>query len=98
MKFEKVNEFAKRTKKSRSTIYIFYNKNNELQEEIKMNGNKRLIPIECVKYFDSEIMFDENKLLWLENQSMRNLIDCLVDKFTIQIMANGVGFLFYSSL
>ena len=29
-------------------------------------------------------MFDENKLLQLENQSMRNLIDCLVDKDSLQ--------------
>lgn len=84
MKFEKINEFAKRTKKSRSTIYRFYNKNKELQEETKMSGNKRYVPIEHAKYFDSEILFDENKVLRLENQSMKNLIDCLVDKDSLQ--------------
>lgn len=84
MKYEKINEFTKRTKKSRSTIYRFYNKNLELQKETKLTNNKKYIPIEHAKYFDSEIMFDENKVLKLENQSMRNLIDCLVDKDSLQ--------------
>lgn len=29
-------------------------------------------------------MFDENKILRTENKSMRNLIDCLVDKDSLQ--------------
>lgn len=84
MKYEKINEFIKRTKKSRSTIYRFYNKNLELQQETKLTNNKKYIPIEHAKYFDSEIMFDENKILKQENQSMKNLIDCLVDKDSLQ--------------
>jgi len=84
MKYEKINEFIKRTKKSRSTIYRFYNKNLELQQETKLTNNKKYIPIEHAKYFDSEIMFDENKILKLENKSMKNLIDCLVDKDSLQ--------------
>ena len=84
MKYEKINDFSKRTKKSRSTIYRFYSRNLELNGETRLKKNKRYIPVEHAKYFDSEIMFDENKLLRQENNSMRNLIDCLVDKDSLQ--------------
>jgi len=80
MKYERIKEFIKRTKKSRSTIYRFYNKNVELHDETKMIDNKRVIPIDHAKYFDSEILFDENKGLRLENKSMRSVIEYLVDK------------------
>lgn len=84
MNIENIKEFIKRTKNSKSTIYRFYQKNSELWEETKLKSNKRYFPIEHAKYFDSEIMFDENKLLRLENQSMRNVIDCLSDKESLQ--------------
>ena len=84
MKHENLKEFIASTKTSKSTIYRFYRKNNELFEETKMKNGKRVFPIEHLKYFDSEIMFEENKVLRMENQSMRNLIDCLVDKNSLQ--------------
>ena len=80
MKIENVKEFTRRTKASKSTIYRFYKRNPELWNDTKLRNNKRVFPIEHAKYFDSEIMFDENKLLKQENQSMRNLIDGLMDK------------------
>lgn len=72
-------EFTMKTKISRSKLYRFYKRNEELKAETKLQG-KRLYPESHLKYFSSEIMFDENKMLRLENQSMRNLIDCLADK------------------
>lgn len=84
MKNENLKEFIASTKTSKSTIYRFYRKNKELFEETKMKNGKRVFPIEHLKYFDSEIMFEENKVLRMENQSMRNLIDCLVDKNSLQ--------------
>jgi len=84
MKHENLKEFIASTKTSKSTIYRFYRKNKELFEETKMKNGKRVFPIEHLKYFDSEIMFEENKVLKMENQSMRNLIDCLVDKNSLQ--------------
>ena len=84
MKNENLKEFIASTKTSKSTIYRFYRKNKELFEETKMKNGKRVFPIEHLKYFDSEIMFEENKVLKMENQSMRNLIDCLVDKNSLQ--------------
>lgn len=83
MKYESINDFADRVNKSRSTIYRFYKKNNELFEQTK-NSGRRMIPTIHARFFDSEIMFDENKTLRLENQSMKNLIDCLVDKDSLQ--------------
>lgn len=84
MKYEKIKEFIKSTKSSKSTIYRFYKKNEDLFAETKFTNGKRFFPIDHARYFDSEIMFDENKILKQENQSMRNLIDCLADKEGLQ--------------
>jgi hypothetical protein len=84
MKYENIKEFIISTKSSKSTIYRFYKKNEELWSETQFKNGKRLFPTDHARYFDSEIMFDENKILRQENQSMRNLIDCLADKESLQ--------------
>jgi hypothetical protein len=84
MKYEGIKQFTNSTKTSKSTIYRFYKKNIDLWSETKMSGNKRVYPKEHARYFSSEIMFDENVMLRQENQSLRNLIDCLVDKDSLQ--------------
>ncbi|WP_281323490.1 hypothetical protein [Flavobacterium aestivum] len=84
MEYENIKAFVRSTKTSKSTVYRFYKKNNELFTETKIKGGKRLFPADHVKYFDSEIMFEENKNLRKEIQSMRNLIDCLEDKNSLQ--------------
>lgn len=84
MKLENVKEFSKRTKTSKSTIYRFYRKNEDLFLETKLKYNKRLIPVDHEKYFNSELLHDENKVLSQQNKSMRNLIDCLMDKNSLQ--------------
>lgn len=80
MKYENITEFKFTTKASKSKVYRFYKKNEELFNETKLKSGKRLFPADHARYFDSEIMFDENKILRQENQSMRNLIDCLADE------------------
>jgi hypothetical protein len=80
MKIESIKEFTKRIKKSKSTVYRFYERNPELWLETKLKSNKRLLPVEHAKYFDSILMYDQNKVLMLENKSMKNLIDGLMDK------------------
>lgn len=84
MKYEDLKKFIISTKASKSTIYRFYKKNEDLFAETKIPNGKRLFPTDHARYFDSEIMFDENKILKQENQSMRNLIDCLADKESLQ--------------
>lgn len=84
MKHENLKEFIASTKTSKSTIYRFYKKNKKLFEETIMKNGKRVFPVYHAKYFNSEIMHDENKVLRLENQSMRNLIDGLMDKDVLQ--------------
>jgi hypothetical protein len=98
MKYEKISEFVTTARSSRSSVYRFYNKNEELWSETKKKGNKRLIPVEHLKYFDSEIMFDENKVLRSENQSMKNLIDCLVDKDSLQYRLWQLGWDFFFTI
>ncbi|MFE3867379.1 hypothetical protein ACFX5E_04720 [Flavobacterium sp. LS2P90] len=85
MKYENIKEFIFTTKRSKSKIYRFYKVNEDLFAETKMKSGKRVFPIDHARYFDNEIMFDENKLLRQENQSMKNLIDCcLIDKGSLQ--------------
>lgn len=80
MKYENIKEFIITTKASKSKIYRFYKKNEELFSEAKLRNGKRLFPTDHARYFDSEVMHDENKQLHQENKSMRNLIDCLDNK------------------
>lgn len=82
--YKKVNEFLKIIKKGKSTLYRFYRKNEEIFNETKFQKNKRYIPESHAKYFDSEILHDENKLLSQQNGCMKNLINCLVDKDSLQ--------------
>jgi len=84
MKYENLKKFIISTKSSKSTIYRFYKKNEDLFAETDLKNGKRMFPSDHARYFDSEIMFDENKALRQENQSMRNLIDCLADKQSLQ--------------
>ncbi|WP_264564676.1 hypothetical protein [Flavobacterium sp. N3904] len=84
MKYDDLKKFIKSTKASKSTIYRFYKKNEDLFAETKKPNGKRLFPVDHARYFDSEVMFDENKILRQENQSMRNLIDCLAEKNSFQ--------------
>jgi hypothetical protein len=84
MKYENLRKFIISTKSSKSTIYRFYKKNEDLFIETKLSSGKRMFPTDHARYFDSEVMFDENKILRQENQSMRNLIDCLADKESLQ--------------
>ncbi|CAD0007783.1 hypothetical protein [Flavobacterium chungangense] len=84
MKYENLKKFIISTKASKSTIYRFYKKNEDLFAETSLRSGKRMFPADHARYFDSEIMFDENKALRQENQSMRNLIDCLADKQSLQ--------------
>lgn len=84
MKYDKLKEFMKRTGKSKSKIGRFYKLYPDLHSETTMKGKWRVYPIEHARYFDSEMMFDENKALRLENQSMKNLIKCLTEKNSLQ--------------
>ncbi|TDW52498.1 hypothetical protein EV144_1011188 [Flavobacterium sp. 270] len=84
MKYENIIEFKNTTKASKSKIYRFYNKNEDLFSATMLKNGKRIFPIDHARYFNSEVMFDENKILRQENQSMRNLIDCLEDKDSLQ--------------
>ena len=84
MRIECLKEFIKRTNKSKSTLIRFYKKNPELKAEVKYARGKNYYPIDHARYFDSEIMFDENKELRQENRSMKNLIECLMDKNSMQ--------------
>ena len=95
MKYDTLNEFIIRTGKSRSSIIRFYNKNKELDAETKWRGKWKVYPIEHAKYFDSEIMHAENKALQSENQSMKNLINCLAEQNSLEYTLWGMDWSFF---
>jgi hypothetical protein len=79
MKYEDLKKFIKSTKASKSTIYRFYKKNEDLFAETSQRNGKRMFPTDHARYFNSEIMFDENKALRQGNQSMRNPVNTADD-------------------
>jgi len=98
MKYENLNQFIETTKASKSRIIRFYNKYPELKGETKMKGNKRMYPSDHVRYFSSEIMFDENQILRMKNKSMRNVIDCLADKDSLQFRIWNQNWTFFGTV
>jgi hypothetical protein len=46
MKYENIKEFKVTTKVSKSKIYRFYKKNEELWSETMLKGGKRLFPVD----------------------------------------------------
>ena len=83
MEYNDIKEFGKKTRKGKSTIYRFYKKYGYLWDETRLD-KKRLFPDSHIKYFNSEILFDENQVLKQENETMKRLIDCLMDKENLQ--------------
>jgi hypothetical protein len=79
MKYENLKKFIKSTKSSKSTIYRFYKKNEDLFLETKKPNRERLFPVDHARYFDSEIMFDENKALRQENPDNSNQLAKVLD-------------------
>ena len=76
MKYVNVDVFAKKVNKSRRTIFRFYEKKPELKNETKKK-NKRLIPMEHLKYWNPELLYDENKLIADNDRKKKNLLDYL---------------------
>jgi hypothetical protein len=83
MSYQSIYEFTGTTSASKSKIYRFYKDNPDLFSETKMKG-KRMFPTDHARYFDSQVMFEENKILREQNNSMNNLINCLCDKDSLQ--------------
>lgn len=83
MTYQSINEFTATTNSSKSSIYRFYKENQELFTETIKKG-KRMFPKEHARYFNSQIMFDENKNLRKQNICLTNLINCLGDKDSLQ--------------
>jgi ribosomal protein L23 len=83
MTYQSIYEFTATTNTSKSTIIRFYQRNPDLFAETKKK-RMRMYPLEHARYFDSKIMFDENKNLREQNKQLSNLIECLSDKNSLQ--------------
>jgi hypothetical protein len=74
--YVKNQEFVKKAGISRSTLYRTYKECPELWDETIIKKGKRVIPEKHYKYFDRDLLFRDNK-------SMRNLLDCLQDRSSL---------------
>ena len=83
MKTLTIIELLSKVDCKRGKVYDFYKNNPELKEETNIKNRKRLYPESHVKYFSSEKMFEENKILSIDNKCMMNVIDRLYHKDTI---------------
>jgi len=77
MKYEKVENFAKRVGVTRRTIFRFYSKNTELKEETKIKNRHRVIPISHKRFWNVDELFENNKELNNDNRMMSNLLIAL---------------------
>jgi hypothetical protein len=84
MKYDTMEQFIERTGRSRSKINRFYKANPELDAETKFKGKWKMYPVEHLRYFKSEIMFDENKTLRLENDKLKSLLKCLQERNSLE--------------
>lgn len=84
MKYDTMEQFIERTGRSRSKINRFYKANPELDAETKFKGKWKMYPVEHLRYFKSEVMFDENKTLRLENDKMKSLLKCLQERNSLE--------------
>jgi hypothetical protein len=74
MKYEKIEDFAKRVGVTRRTIFRFYAKNIELKEETKIKNRCRVVPISHKRFWNVDELFESNKELNNDNRMMSNLL------------------------
>ena len=77
MKYEKVDNFAKRVGVTRRTIFRFYAKNLEFKKETKIKNGCRVVPISHKRFWNVDELFESNKELSEDNRMMSNLLRAL---------------------
>jgi hypothetical protein len=83
-KYEKIDNFIRRARTSRASVYRFYKKYPDLFAETIKKKIPRLYPVNHAKFFDRGVLVDDVRALELENSSMRNIIDHLMDRDSLQ--------------
>lgn len=77
MKYEKVDDFAKRVNVTRRTIFRFYAKNPEFKQETEIKKGYRVVPISHKRFWNVDELFESNKELSEDNRMMSNLLRAL---------------------
>ena len=75
-----MNEFLTKIEVSRSTVNRFYKKYIEKGKERKRNGKKLLIPETHIKYFNFDLMLENEVRIMERMENMQNLLDCIRHK------------------
>lgn len=83
-KYEKINDFIRTANTSRASIYRFYKKYPDLLGETIKKKIPRFYPVSHAKYFNKEVLVDEIREAEAENNSMRKIIDHLMDRDSLQ--------------
>lgn len=97
-KYEKINDFIRRADTSRASIYRFYKKYPDLFAETIKKNIPRYYPISHGKYFNRESLVDEIRGLELENNSMRSIIDNLMDRDSLQTKLWEMNWTFFGTI
>jgi len=84
LNYESIKDFIKRANTSRTTIHRFYKKYPDLLGETIKKKIRRYIPIIHARYFNRETLIEEVRLMEMKNNSMKNIIDHLMDRDSFQ--------------
>jgi hypothetical protein len=75
LKYLLKKEFLKQAETSNSTLYNFYNKYPKLWEECILTSNRRLIPVDHIKYFKLEKMIVDSINRLKEIEDLKSFLD-----------------------
>lgn len=96
--YESINDFVRRANTSRTTMHRFYKKYPDLFGETIKKKIRRYIPKIHDRYFSRELLIDEVRNLERENDSMRKIIDHLMDRDSFQAKLWEMGWTFFGTV
>ncbi|MDR5591895.1 hypothetical protein [Christiangramia sp. SM2212] len=80
MKYYSMNEFLNKIEVSRSTVSRFYSKYTQKADERKPSGKRLLIPETHIKYFNFDLMLEDEARINKRMRNMEKLLDCIRHK------------------
>lgn len=98
LNYESIKDFIKRANTSRTTIHRFYKKYPDLLGETIKKKIRRYIPIIHARYFNRETLIEEVRLMEMKNNSMKNIIDHLMDRDSFQTQLWEMGWSFFGTI
>ena len=98
IKYEKMDDFIQTANTSRASVYRFYKKYPDLFGETIKKKIPRYYPVSHAKYFSKELLVDEIRGVELENNSMKKIIDHLMDRDSFQTQLWSMNWTFFGTI